>query len=153
MTYFGRELAFVRLMRFIDLQRTRALTAPGRHRSEAHRKDMRQLERYFTISRAWEYQKAVSSLSVRGPRMPRTDPTTWIDSTMARFRTFQSGGVSIDGDRNPGICEGCISRNRQLFSSDVALRYRLTARINLSPPSTTISNGLAVRLIEGEQYV
>jgi hypothetical protein len=47
--------------------------------------------------------------------MPRADLTTWIDSTMTRFQTFQRGDVSIDGDRNPGSCAGCIPGTGSFF--------------------------------------
>jgi hypothetical protein len=45
-----------------------------------------QLERDFTISRAREYRKSDASLSVRGSRTMRTGSTTWMDSTMTKFK-------------------------------------------------------------------
>ncbi len=73
--------------------RRRALSVPARHRRQSCSQRWRQLERDFTISRAREYRKSDASLSIRGPRTMRTGSTTWIDSTMTKFKLLSVAAI------------------------------------------------------------
>src|ERR1700726_269905 len=86
---FVRKLTFVQFTRLIEQP-----TAGAHDRCRIASKAVRWAKtRVFTISRAREYHKTDSSLSVRGPRMVCPGSTTCRDSAMTNFKLLSLAAI------------------------------------------------------------